>query len=185
MSSTSKKTDKLVLRVDLFSPHKEMFLAIKESNMFTKNSQVAQHCIKEAHNKAEFHLEEVYWEKIRKLMNYDYVKYKQRIYDTKSFINKALDSFFDTIHGNLESIKSFDVRSTLNQEELKVAKYFLKCQEESYSEEVTLDKLATKMGERNIVKLTETIEDFVLRGLVSKLVIDNEVTYHAHKISTF
>ncbi|MHA2250536.1 MAG: hypothetical protein ACXAD7_09240 [Candidatus Kariarchaeaceae archaeon] len=186
MSKRQRKADGSIdLRVDLKPDIADILIEIMEDRKFQYYAESVRYCIVETHKKTEFQLEESYWNKIKKYLNYDYVKNKKHIYNTLDFVNKSLENYFDLIENKIESILSFDVRSELNEEELEISMAFLDCQEASFKEQVTSEDVAKKLNRRNVGNITDILESFVYRGILSKIVHKSDFLYHAKSIDRY
>lgn len=182
----SKKADGSIdLRVDLKPDIAEVFLEIMDDRKFQSFAEGVRYCIYETSTKTEFHLEEIYWNKIKQYLNFDYVKSKAHIYNMQQFVNKALETYFDLVETSVDSIMSFDIRQELTEEELNIAMGFLECQEESSLSQSTAEEVATKMNKRNVNQITEILESFTKRGILSKLIHQKTVYYHAKQVNAF
>jgi hypothetical protein len=171
------------LRVVIDGEHLQFFNEIKDERKLKFDSEVIRFALMEAAKASEFKLEEGYWQKIRQLMGFDFVRLNYHIYDIPGFINKALESFISEIENNVKSLLSFEARSKLDGLELDVAMAYIACQEESVAEHVSVETLAKKMNKRNTQELTEVLENFVHRGLLTKNRHDGTTYYHAKPVS--
>lgn len=180
MATKKVKADGSIgIRVDLRPPYSQYFLEMKEEKNFMSDAEAIRYCINETYNTKEFKLEDPFWRKIRHLLNYDYVKNNSNVYNVQSFINKALEEYFQRIESENESIMSFDVRGKLKEDELDIALAFIDVQETAYNNQVTVEKLMEKLGKRNSAPVVEILEDFVERGILSKIVHKSTIYYHA------
>ena len=172
----------LGLRVDLNPEIASILFNIMEDRRFQTYAEAIRYCIVETNDKAEFQLQPVYWDKVKKYMSYDHLKNKLQIFSVQNFINRALDDYFIKIESQIESLLSFDVRSELNEEELEIALAFLDCQEASFSQQVTTEEVAIKMNKRNVQGITSILDAFVEKGVLSKITSQSKIYYHAKPI---
>ena len=94
-------------------------------------------------------------------------------------MKKAIIHFIEDIKQNLESIKSWDIRSNLNEEEVEFALTLIECQSENESNHVIIDDIVKKLNIRNTLKLESTLDDFVKRGILSSKIHMGKKYYHA------
>lgn len=182
----SRKADGSIdLRVDLKPDIADVFIEIVNEQKFPSYAEAVRYCIKETSTKTEFHLEEVYWNKVKQFLNFDIVKTTHHIHGMQNFVNKALERFFDFIENSVESILSFDIRAELIEDELNVALAFISCQEESSLNQATAEEVAKHMGKRNMKQIEEILEKFTARGILSRLIHQNIIYYHAKAVRAF
>lgn len=184
MTKDLDKGNNINLRVDLKDNVSEIFRELIEERNFQTYSEAIRYCIMEAHNKAEYKLEEPYLKKIKQLLQYDYVKNDLLIHSVQHFIEKSLDSYTQLVSEQIESILSFEVRKHLTDDELPIALTFIECQEENYANHVTVDELAKKMNRRNLKTLKEVLDKFVHRGILSKMKHESQIYYHADSLKS-
>lgn len=186
MTTRKRRADGTIgVRVDLKPPHADMFIEIREKLNLTSDAEVIRYCISQTSTGNEFKLEDPYWNSVRHFLQYDIVKRQFNIYDVKSLINKALDEFFKTVENDNESILSFDVLNHLTDTERDIAIEFTNIQEKTENGLVTAEKLVEKIEKRNTAQIAAILDDFVKRGILSKIVNKNKIYYHAKSLRKY
>lgn len=181
----TRKDGSKSLRVDLNPELTSILFEMMDERKFNSYAEAIRYCIIETKTKTEFHLDEVYWNKIRNILQYDYVHNNERIYNIQHFVNKAIDRYIEEIESANQSIMSFDVRQELHGEELDISMAFIECQEASSTDQVTVEELAKYLGKRNISEVTEVLESFVDRGILRKIQHQNKSYYNAKAVNDF
>jgi len=167
MSNKEDSSDNINLRVNLRSPFSNILTELKDQLHFTSYADAIRHCITKTHEQDDFSIEQPYLRKINKLLENAYFRNTFYVTNVKAFVNKALEHYLEYIDSKFGSIKEFDIRAQLNEEELEIALEFLQCQEEDPANQVTLLSLMKITKRRNEKMIRSVLDGFCERGLLS------------------
>ena len=182
-SEQSSDENEIYIRTKLDGDSAKQFQIIQRENNFITYAETLRYIVNQSFRAVRLDLNTDLIEEIERLINNHSIKIKHSFRDKEDFINRAIIFYVNKIKEDVSSLADWEFRSSLTDEQRKVAIAILKLQIDEKKLTGVLIEDLTKETEFSPHKIAEILDYFVNQDLVVVTTLKNKKYYSAVVLS--
>ncbi len=175
MKRDNKNSQKLPIRVDLDKEDAKKFENIQKKFKLKNKADVLRFCVNKVHDGVALEIDEDLYNEIHKIISSRQIKIRYAITSVDDFIKRAISEFL-TILRKEWSLKNWNMRQTLSQEENDTALALLELQLQKIPG-VTIEDLAKRLNKDQKI-ISEHLKRFMDDALLDFRESHSKIYYY-------